>query len=494
MYTYQTNRIRRSATKGAILVWFVLIMPLLLGMTGLVIDAGLLMSSSRHVQTSVDAAALAAARVLADGKTLGEANRAVTEFVKGHNDLADATIKVFMPPRDGLYAGEDGYVEVTAELETSTFFIHLLPGGSQSKIATARAVAGGEKQKTIDGIVALDPNAKPGIRITGNANISVSGRIIVNSEGGGVDSAGGNVSGSGVAAFVSPFGLVKATEVHVVGGANRPDRFENYELGGKHPLVAGQLPVPDPFISLPVPTISNGVLNVDRGAAVATNDSLELYNPNDSPRSPNSVVTDPVTGEETMHLRPGIYTSISIDGGRVRFDPGIYVLAATPDDLYSLDIKSGDVVARGIMFYNTVDEYDPVTGLPDAADGDNPPALRRTSYGNIRLNAGVGFTGIDTSQPDYDYSSVSRAISEFDGMLIYQRRRHTSLVQVQGVADAGGFVGAVYAKWSQFRLPAGGVFDSQIVVGNLFVPGHGDIKVNYDKLGAISAVGIYLVE
>ena len=482
----------RSRTKGAILVWFVLILPLLLGMTGLVIDAGLMMSSSRHVQSSVDAASLAAASALSDGKTIADATRIATEFVRDHHGLADATVEIHSPPRSGLYAGEDGFVEVTAEYETSTFFIHLLPGGTKSQIAAARAVSGSEKEKTIDGIVALDHRARPGIRFTGNANVTVSGRIIVNSEGGGVDANGGDVGGSGVAAFVSPFGLVKATEVHVVGGANRPDRFENYEPGGAHPLVAGQLPVPDPFIRIPVPTISTGVLNIERGAPIATTDVVELNNPRDDNSSPNTIETDPVTGEQTMYLRPGIYTSINIDGGRVRFEPGIYVLAAQEQDTYSLDIRSGDVVARGLMFYNTTDEYNAITGQPDASDGNQLPASSTTSFGNVRLNAGLGFTAIDTSQ--YGYFGMSPSISEFDGMLFYQRRRHTPTVQIQGVAEDGEFVGAIYAKWAQLRVPGGGVFRSQLVVGNLFVPGHGDLTVEYDNLGAISTVGVYLVE
>ena len=486
------QRWKRRTTQGAILVWFVLIMPLLLGMTGLVIDAGLLMSSSRHMQTSVDAAALAAARVLADGKSMGQANRAVTEFIQGHHGLSDAKIKVFMPPRDGAYAGEDGFVEVKAEIETSTFLIHLLPGGNKSSVASARAVAGGERQRTIDGIVALDRRARPGIRFTGNANFTVTGRIIVNSEGGGVDATGGNLTGSGVAAFVSPFGLVKATEVHVVGGANRPDRFENYEPGGMHPLVAGQLPVPDPFIRLPTPTTSNGVLDIERGSPVATSETVELNNPNDSLSSPNYIETDPTSGEETMHLRPGIYSSINISGGRVRFEPGIYVLAASPDETYSLNIRSGDVEARGVMFYNTTDAYDALTGQPDASDGEDLPTSNRSSYGNILLNAGLGFTGIDSST--HGYFGMSNAISEFDGMLIYQRRRHTPTVQIMGVAGDGEFVGAVYAKWAQLRMPAVGVFYSQLVVGNLFAPGHGDLTVKYEKLGAIATTGIYLVE
>ena len=53
----------RPATlrSGKTLVMFAILLPVLLGMTGLVIDGGLLMAAHRQVQNAADAAALAAA-------------------------------------------------------------------------------------------------------------------------------------------------------------------------------------------------------------------------------------------------------------------------------------------------------------------------------------------------------------------------------------------------------------------------------------------------
>ena len=99
---------RRTA---AILVWFALLLPLLLGITGLVIDAGLLMAAHRHLQNSVDAAAMAGASDLSNGLTEFEAVFTAEQFVKSHHDLANAKVDVFAPPKNGPYAGEDGYVE-----------------------------------------------------------------------------------------------------------------------------------------------------------------------------------------------------------------------------------------------------------------------------------------------------------------------------------------------------------------------------------------------
>ncbi len=487
--TRKAQSIHSSKTRGAILVWFILVLPLLLGMTGLVIDTGLLMANYRHVQNSVDAAALAGADALADGKSTGQAMELANAFITQHHELASADVEVLIPPLSGPYTGDESHVEVIATSETATLFIHLIPGAARARVAKARAVAGSEIVKTIDTVVALDPDARPGIAAVGNASLSVEGRIVVNSEGGGVDAEGNPVAGTGTAAFVSPFGLVRAGEVHVVGGTNRPDRIENYTPGGPHPLKTGQLPSPDPLGRLPTPTVLNGVNPIRRGAPVATESAMELNNSADDSIAPNEVID--VNGVETMVLRPGIYSSIQIDGGNVRFEPGIYVLAASPTTANSLQILGGNVEAEGIMFYNTTDEYDPATGYPDLSDGDQRPTQSNT-YGQILLLADIGFKGIDTSK--YNYSNAPAAISAFDGMLIYQRRHHATPIQFLGHVADGDLVGAVYAKWAPFLMTADGVFHSQFVVGSLRIPGHGNLTIKYNAKEAVGAMGIFLVE
>lgn len=470
------------------LVWFALVLPLLLGMTGLVIDAGLLMAEYRHVQSSVDAAALAGANELALGKSVAEAIQTATDFVHEQRGLESVDVEVFSPPQHGFYAGETDYVEVVAKHEASTIFIHILPGGSKTQIARARGVAGSERNESIDGIIALDPDARPGLNVTGNGNFNVTGRVIVNSEGGGVDATGAPLDNGGdrTAAFVSPFALVRASEAYLVGGVNRQDRFENIDPGGDPPLKTGQLPVPDPHLRVPTPTVANGVLNVRRGAPVATADELVLNNPQDDPQAPNRIREDPVTLEKTMLLKPGIYSSISVDGGNVEFEPGIYVLASETDDDYSLEIRSGNVVARGVMFYNTTHEYDPITGQPDASDGSQRPNSV-ASFGKVLIASNLGFSPINSSHP-----GVSPSIAAFDGMLIYQRRRHAATLQFQGFdADLSG---TVYAKWAHARLTAGGVFNSQFVVGSMAVPAHGDLTIRHNTDDVLQVERVFLVE
>lgn len=479
--------------QAAIIVWFALMLPLLLGMTGLVIDAGLLMAAHRHVQNSVDAAAMAGAKDLLSGLTVPEAIATSHEFVKSHHQLDQAKVEVYIPPENGPYAGEAGFVEVVVEHETATIFMHLLNGVHKMRKTTARAVAGAEFNDIIDGIIALDHRASPGLTVTGNAQLSASGRIIVNSEAGGVTETGEPIDNgnSGTAAFVSPFATVKAADIRVVGGANRADRFQNIESGGPPPLKTGQLPVADPFAFLPTPRISNGVINVNRGAPIATQGQLKLNNDEDHSETANYIETNAATGEKTMVLHPGIYSSIDITGGKVKFRPGIYVLTSQHDETFAARILDGEIEADGIMFYNTQKFYDPLTGQPDASD-TGLPSPEGSNKGQIRINAALGFSAIDTIK--YSYPGASPQIAQFNGMLIYQRRRSTSTIQIQGFSQDRSLSGAIYAKWANLRLPAGGVLNSQIVVGSIAVPGHGDLFVKHDINDRVSSLEVFLVE
>jgi len=494
MNYFRKRNFGRQHRSAAILVWFALILPLLLGMIGLVIDAGLLMSGHRHLQNSVDAAALAAAHDLMGGLSTSEATVTANDFISSHYELSDAKVEVFSPPANGPYAGRDGYVEVIAEHETKTIFIQLLNGVHKSRRTKARAVAGAELNDIINGIIALDHRTgTPGLAVTGNAHLNSTGRIIVNSENGGVDQNGDSLGDGqpGFGAFVSPFAMVRAEEVYLVGGANRIDRFQNIEDGGSFPLKTGQLPVRDPLSHLATPSVANGVIDVRRGSPVVTDDGIQLNNATDGSESPNYIETNESTGEQTLVLHPGVYSSIDITGGKVKFVPGIYAMAASYDKPYSVKILDGEIEAQGIMFYNTRADYDPASGFPDALDGESRDTDGE-EIGQIRINAALGFSAIDTLK--HNYGSASSLISQFNGMLIYQRRRNIADLQIQGFTEEKTLSGAVYAKQANLRMPAGGVFHTQIVVGRISVPGHGNLLIKHDSNDLAQSLDVYLVE
>src|SRR4051794_19033169 len=98
------SQTRRS---GQTLVLFVLILPALLGMIGLMVDGGLLMAAHRQAQNAADAAALAGALDLMRNKTGGQVIQTAKDFVLTYNSMSTSTVTCSGAngPSKGPYAG-----------------------------------------------------------------------------------------------------------------------------------------------------------------------------------------------------------------------------------------------------------------------------------------------------------------------------------------------------------------------------------------------------
>jgi hypothetical protein len=366
-----------------------------------------------------------------------------------------------------------------------------------------------------EGVAVLNPYVT-GLNISGGGELQVKGLVIVNSEGKGVD-AEGNPVGTGenyYAARAGNNGVAKAAKFHVVGGVDWPDNFQNIDPNDPSKvLFAGELPVPDPLLTLATPTTSNGVLDVFRGAPDATNTNLKLgdagaddatllgylnnYIDDNGDTDPTNDTGDGDTSNDLMVLYPGIYESISITGGNVKFVPVIYVIKPAPNTQNSMKITGGVVDAQGIMFYATGHNYSPDSGSPDNNDGDKkPPHLDGAEFGAITINAGMTMTPIDNAlwgayyQPPYG-PSVS---TEFEGMLFYQRRRNVEGLDIQGNAAEGVLQGTLYAKWAHVKLAGQGTYSAQFVVGSMDVAGSGVVTIDYAGQNLGKAPRVFLVE
>jgi len=500
------RKAKRSNRRGATLVLCALLFIPLVGMVGLVIDAGLLMAAHRNSQNAADAAALAAAEDLMVGKASGEAGMTAQEFVAKHASGDEPlNAEVHIPPATGPYAGENGYAEVVVSGSRRTYFLHVLSGlaGAKSEHSVqARAVAGTRPVTAGAGVVVLDRHKKPGLDVGGGAQLLVNGRVYDNSEGGGVDENGDPVliDTAQYAGTVSPNALLRATDIRIVGGVNDPDQFQNFDPNDStNVLHAGQLPVPDPLINLATPTVDTGVDPTYRGSPQASNTNLKLGDQTAEEPKLNYIENEG-TEDARMVLHPGIYTSIDITGGKVRFEPGIYVLRPDKNTTNTLKITGGDVVAEGIMFYNTGSNYDPVSGAPDsndripAADGldQEPPATDGADFGGITINASMQFSPIDLDEHSYD--PMHTPSEDFEGMLFYQRRLNTEGVDFQGNAEEGNLTGTIYAKWAHFKIAGQGTFDAQFIVGSLEVTGNGELTINYTGEDEGHGYNVFLVE
>jgi Flp pilus assembly protein TadG len=274
---------------------FALLLPLLLGMVGLTIDGGLLLSTYRQTQNAADSAALAAAMDLLRGKSSSTAVTTGTTYVQTYNSMATATVTINIPPASGYYTGNNAFAEAIVNYPYSTSFIQLL-GVNKSQSVTARAVAGYESVTAGEGVITLsqNPQGGKGIQIGGNSTMSVNGAVVDNATGGSALSVDGGSN-------------IYANDVNVSGSFTGNGSVGSYPPpgGGPSPLEQNTgVNEPDPLANLPVPTTTSAgtypVVNTNYG-----NISIS-------------------SGTQT--LNPGLYTSIKITGGTVTLNPGSYVI------------------------------------------------------------------------------------------------------------------------------------------------------------------------
>ena len=184
-------RLRRH---GKILPLFAVLLPVLCGMVGLVLDTGLLLAAHRQAQNAADSAAMAAAhRLWRDGPSAtSTATTDATTFVQTYNGLANATVTTNIPPVSGNYQSSGTYpncVEVVVSNTVQTAFLKAL--GISASTVSARAVAGVVPLDRIhtssrdNGLIALNPAGNPGLLVGDGSSLNVNGSVIVNATGGG---------------------------------------------------------------------------------------------------------------------------------------------------------------------------------------------------------------------------------------------------------------------------------------------------------------------
>jgi hypothetical protein len=463
---------------GKTLVMFALVLPVLLGIVGLVIDCGLLMAAQREVQNAADAAAMAAA--MADLGRQGVPKVVATTMVIADNGLARATLLAFHhPPATGAHTGDDRYYEIVVGYPVTTLFMSSL-GAHWSPSVQARAVAGYESVPAGAAIALLDPTASPGLSVQDQASLVVNGRIIVNS----LASPAAVVAG----------GSVEAADYRIVG-ASTSGSFQTYP-GSPGRLALGSPPAPDPLINLPVPASNPSAANNTAAPLGSAWSSQTLGSPSVQDGQASGLL-DPnyVDDGGTVQLFPGVYQSITVSGGTVNFNPGVYILSPSDQPPLALDITGGTVTGSGVLFYNTGGNFVPATGYPDAGDPElyNPgPGGTGAPPSTADFQGDFAGIRIDSSQGAHiTLSPLSTTGDPFRGMLLYQRRANRQAITIVGGNLA--LSGTIYAPWAPVAIAGGGNYPTQFIAGSLQVSGNNTITLDYAS-SAGTANEVFLVE
>jgi len=425
---------KHRGERGQFLILFVLALAVLLGFVALTIDVGLAFQERRNAQNGADAAALAGAEDLRDGKGAAAAAATARSYLAAHGyQSPDDTVTINVPPTSGSHADDPSYVEVIVQTEEPPVFrapltsiIWTISGravatfesamGANAAILTLSETdcksfdASGTAGLTINnngGIVA-NASCDPSVYRNGSGVISAEGGIYYYKEGGGYTE-----TGSG--AFVpTPDALPKRIE-DPLAGLIPPD----FNALGKSPDSGG--PAANPRLQ----KVSSG----------------------------------------TTTLRPGVYYGgLEIgSSANVTFEAGTYVMAGGGFKIGG----SATVSGIGITVYNSFDPQKP-TGAG--------------SCGNIVL------TG--TAR----YNLVAPTSDPYKDVLFWQDRACTNEMSFNGNGDNVG--GVIYLPTGNVDLSGtAGLGSIQIIADTVSLSGTGTMSVEFYPFVTIPIPrGLKLVE
>jgi hypothetical protein len=400
--------------------------------------------------------------------------------VASYGGLSASSLTTFnQPPAAGAHAGDAGFFEVVVTYPITMLFMPALGAGRHPSVQ-ARAVAGFEPVQAPALVALLDPTASPGLRVNGSAGLVVAGRIVVNASASPAADAGS--------------GQVEAALYQVVGPAVAGS-FNAYP-GTTGRLELSHAPVPDPLNWLPTPAATSSLANQTASPLASAWNSQNLGSPSVQASGATGLVKpNHVDARGTVQLYPGVYQSITVSGGSVNLNPGVYILSPVGSPPYALDVTGGTVNGAGVMFYNTGADFDPTSGDPDSADhalytpgpgGANAPpasAAFQGGFAGIRLDA--------SNNANITLSALDDTGDPFFGMLIYQRRANLQTMSITG--GNLSLSGTIYAMWAPIDLAGAGTYQAQFIAGSMQLGGSGTTTLGSSG-SLVKANQVFLVE
>jgi hypothetical protein len=305
---------KQKSRRGAVMVQVAVCLTVLMGVTAISLDGGIVQAERRHGQGAADAAALAAACDMfdnfyidsgTDSAGTARASALATAAQNGYtNDGTDSTVTVNIPPATGPYARRRGYVEVVVQYNQPRAFSKLF-GGERLPVK-ARAVAFGSSVAVDVGILVLDPDDKGALNAQGGGSTLVQGvPVVVNS-----NHAQAAIAGGGA--------VVSSPDFYITGG---------YDTSGGGNFIGdmhlGVYPTPDPLAGIPPPDPSTMTVQSTKKIQY-TSGSLTLQ-----PGVYKGGIS--VSGTGSLTLMPGVYY---MDGGGFQFS------------------GQGSLFGEGVMIYN----------------------------------------------------------------------------------------------------------------------------------------------
>jgi Tfp pilus assembly protein PilX len=414
--------------RGQAIVLMALMIVALIGAVGLAIDIGNAAARQRQDQSAADAAALAAADRLSNGQSEGAAASAGTNVATlAGVPPGNLSIK-FLDASRNPTTDPNSVIWVQAQVAEGvpTYFLRAIG------IPTANVSALAEvKFPKKCALCFLDSSATPGLHISGNGGVNVTGGCAqVNSS-------------ANPALALDSSGNLNAPCTNVVGTVSQSSS------GRVVPAAAtGVAPVPDPLAGLPYPT------------------------------PPITDYGNVFPGDTNTVINPGVYHQWALGGnGNLYLNPGTYVIVGPPSDSVAVSSNGGikncpntpcptgtlypgggttTVQPGGVTLFFTCSAW---PGAGTAAGPICPCPSTLGSNINVSSNGGLQITAPTSGT--------------YQGVAIFFDRCNNGSIAL--TANGGvPVLGAIYAKASPLYLTANG----PITVAGLVVTASADISAN----------------
>lgn len=226
--------------RGSVALLVALMLVVLLGFVALGTEVGVLLMTSRQMQSAADSAALAAAVAKNKGYPAAFADDAfavarAAGFISGE---ADTTITVNNPPVSGAYAGDETAIEVVIQQLQHLVLVPMFYGGPWPLRVRAVATTGGGGGPCV---LALETSANEPLYANNGGQLLIAGCGV------------GSNSSSNRAIRASGNGRITAASLTTVGNY--------YTSGGGTITISGSIDIhasatPDPYLDRVVPTPS----------------------------------------------------------------------------------------------------------------------------------------------------------------------------------------------------------------------------------------------
>jgi hypothetical protein len=428
----------RNCRRGIVAPLVALMLTVLIGVTALSLDGGVLLDNRRRVQAGADAAALAAGTQLYTNFTSilpnhpdpgGKAKSSALAVASSNgfsNDGTNSVVTVNIPPKTGPFTDKLDYAEVIITYNQPRYFSGIW--GSQSTPVVGRAVARGFWGGSGDGVILLDPTVVDSLNSTGGGNLTVTGNahVIVDS------------NNAAAAARTTNNGSVTASEFDITGG---------YTGTFNGTMVTGVPPTPDPLAYLPAPSMPPaGTITQTH---VPGGGSIYVLTPGTYTNMPNFTNNDQVILQQASANTAG----------------GIYYLYGCGFVSNSATITMDPDTSGGVMLYN----------CPSNTSNSQGVSIAGNASGTVNLSA-------LTSGP-------------YAGILFWQDRSSAVGMSITG---NGNFTlsGTLYAANANLALGGSGTayIGSQYISRTLSINGGGTVNINYSDAGTARVRIVRLVE